>query len=97
MRIAFTLPLLMLAACNVDNDASNDQISVEFNQQRIEDAAEGAANTARDVASGIDNVAESTARAVQNEVGDVNVDVDVNRNDSTAAEGSNTSSKPPQS
>ena len=81
MRILFALPLLAAAAaCNVDNDSTNDQMTLEYNQQRIEDGARKAADAARDVASGVGNVAGSTGRAIANEVGDIDVDVDVSRN-----------------
>lgn len=80
MRIVLALPLLALAACNVNNDSANDQMTLEYNGQRIEDAASDAADTARGVASGVGNVAASTGRAIKNEVGDVDVDIDVNRN-----------------
>jgi len=83
VRPTFLLPLLALAACNVDNDAANDQVRVEYNEQKIEDAASDAARTARDVASGVGNVAAASGRAIKKEVGDIDVDVDVRR-DSTA-------------
>ena len=79
MRIFIALPLLALGACNVENDAANDQVRVEYNQQKIESAAEEAARTTRDVASSVGNVAETTGRAIKNEVGDIDVDVDVRR------------------
>jgi hypothetical protein len=83
MRIALVLalPLLTVAACSVDNDAANDQMTLEYNQQRIEDAA----RTAREVGSGLGNVAATTGRAISNEVGDIDVDVDVTRNKSVEA------------
>jgi hypothetical protein len=80
MRSVLMIPLLMTGACNVDNDTRNDQVSVEYNQQRIEDAANDAARAAKEVASGVGNVAVSTGRAVEKEVGDIDVDVDVSRN-----------------
>ena len=80
MRIIFAIPLLMTAACSVDNDSGNEQVTLEYNEQRIEDAASDVANTAREVGSGVGNVAESAGRAVKNEVGDIDVDVDVSRN-----------------
>lgn len=81
MRLAFTLPLLTLAAaCNFENDSANDQMRVEYNQQRIEDAASKTARTAQEVGSAAGNVAVTTGRAIRNEVGDVDVDVDVSRN-----------------
>jgi hypothetical protein len=82
MRILLALPLLAVAACNFDNDAANDQMTLEYNQQRIEDAARATAKGARDVARGAGNVAGETARAISNEVGDIDVDVDVSRNKS---------------
>jgi hypothetical protein len=82
MRIVFALPLLALAACNVNNDAANDSVKIEYNQQRIEDAARDAASAAKEVGSGVGNVAASTGRAIKNEVGDIDVDVDVSRNKS---------------
>ena len=80
MRLIFALPLLALAGCNVDNDSANDSVRLEYNEQRIRDAASATARTAREVGSGVGNVAVSTGRAVRNEVGDVDVDVDVSRN-----------------
>jgi hypothetical protein len=84
MRIALVLPLLalplMLAACNVDNDAGNDTMRVEYDQERIENGAAAAARTAREVGSGVGNVAASAGNAIKNEVGDIDVDLDVTRN-----------------
>lgn len=80
MRTMIAVPLVLVAACNVDNDATNDQVSVKYDQERIENAARDAGRAARDVGSGVANVAASTGRAIRNEVGDVDVDVDVRRN-----------------
>ncbi|HEX8467208.1 MAG TPA: hypothetical protein VF620_05335 [Allosphingosinicella sp.] len=79
MRLIFALPLLALAGCNVDNDSANDSVGLEYNQQRIEDAARATARTAKEVGSGIGNVAVGTGRAVKEEVGDIDVDVTRNR------------------
>ena len=70
MRIFFALPLLMVAACSVERDAQNDQVTVGFNEQRLENAA-----------SDVGNAAAGAAAAIENEVGDLDVDVDVNRNE----------------
>lgn len=69
MRIVFALPVLALVACSVDNDPANDQVTLEYNEERIEDTASDAANAA-----------ESAGAAIENEIGDLDVDVDVNRN-----------------
>jgi len=79
MRIIFTFSLLMVGACNVDNDAANDQVTVDYDQKRIERAAAATARTAKEVGSGVGNIAASTGRAIKNEVGDIDVDVDVRR------------------
>jgi hypothetical protein len=90
MRPIFALPLLVLAGCDVDSDSANDQVRLEYNQQRIEDAAAATARAAEEVGTSVGNVAVSTGRAVRDEVGDIDVDVDVNRNrsrgDATANE-----------
>jgi hypothetical protein len=79
---ALAAPLLLVGACNFQNDAANDEVRIEYNQQRIEDAAQKAGNAARDVASAAGNVAASTGAAIGNEVGDIDVDVNVSRNQS---------------
>ena len=80
MRILFVLPLLAAAACSVDNDSANDQMTLEYNQERIEDAAGDVADATENFAEGAGNVAVTTGRAIENEVGDIDVEVDINRN-----------------
>ena len=79
MRITFALPLLLLGACQVTKDDANDQVTVEYNQDLAENAAEDVANTAESIGEDIANDVERTGDKVQNQVGDVDVDVDVNR------------------
>jgi hypothetical protein len=72
MRIILALPLLAaLAACNVERDAANDSTTLEFNEERIGEAADD-----------VGNAVESAGEAIQNEVEAVDVDLDVNRNGS---------------
>ena len=80
MRKAMTLLSLMLCACSVDADNTNEQVTLEYNKTEIRKAARDASRTAREVASGVGNVAATTGRAIGNEVGDIDVDVDVRRN-----------------
>lgn len=80
MRSILLMPLLLVAACDVDSDSANDQVSVKYDQERIENSTEQAARTAKDVGSSVGNVAATTGRAIKNEVGDIDVDVDVSRN-----------------
>jgi hypothetical protein len=79
MRIILALPLLALAACNVDNDAANDKVTLKYDEQRIKNTARATARTAKEVGSAAGNVAVTTGRAIKKEVGDVDVDVDVRR------------------
>ncbi|MGE5721521.1 MAG: hypothetical protein ACM3YM_03590 [Sphingomonadales bacterium] len=58
MRIILALPLLALAACNVTKDPANGQTTYEFNQQKVETAADRAGNTAEAVATNVSDAAE---------------------------------------
>lgn len=80
MRTVFLLSLLMAGGCDVDSDATNEQVTLEYDRQKIKKTANDAAHTAKEVASGVGNVAASTGRAIKKEVGDVDVDIDVTRN-----------------
>ena len=80
MRIVYALPLLLVSACNVNNDTANDQVTLEYNEEAARDTAAAAANQAQEIGGHISNDVQEAGAAVKNEVGDVDVDVDVNRN-----------------
>ncbi len=80
MRILMSVPLLLLGACNVDRDAANDTTTVSFNEEVAANTLEDVGNTAENIGGAIANEAEQTAAKVENEVGDVDVDVNVTRN-----------------
>ena len=71
MRLLLALPLLLVAGCNVTTDDANDQTTIEFNGQRAEEAVED-----------VGNAVQGAGAAISNEVGDIDVDLDVNRNES---------------
>ena len=79
-RIALALPILLLGACQVSTDDTNDSMTVQYNQDVAENAAADIGNTAENIGGMIANDVSETADKVQNEVGDVDVDVDVSRN-----------------
>ncbi len=83
MRILLAVPLLMLGACQVSKD--DNSTTVSFNQDVAENAAADAGNFAENVGGMIANDVDRTAEKVQNEVGDVDVDVNVSRNDGNDA------------
>lgn len=76
MRIIFALPLLALAACQVTEDSANDQVTVQYNQDLAENAADDVTNGAQEAGAAIANSARDASEAIQNV--DVDVDVDTN-------------------
>ena len=83
MRILLAVPLLMLGACQVSKD--DNSTTVSFNEDVAANAAADAGNFAENVGGMIANDVEQTADKVQNEIGDVDVDVNVSRNNGNAA------------
>ena len=83
MRILFAVPILMLAACQVTKD--DNSTTVSFNQDVAENAAADAGNFAENVGGIIANDVDRTTDKVKNEVGDVDVDVNVTRDDGDRA------------
>ena len=81
MRLFALLPLLMVAGCGVDTDPRNDQVTIQYNEQRIENALDAAGNEAGRVASDVGNSIEGAGERIENEVGDIDVDLDVRRNE----------------
>ena len=74
MRIIFALPLLLAAACNVENDPANDEVTLQYNEEQAANVAEDVGNTAENIGAAIGNEAERAADKLQN----TDVDVDVN-------------------
>ena len=72
-----------LGACQVTEDKANGTTTVEFNQDVAENGAAVAVDKAQDVAGTIAADASREADKLQNKIGDVdvNVDIDTNRND----------------
>jgi hypothetical protein len=80
MRALIIAAMLVPAACNIDNDPGKDQVTVKYDEERIKKSAATAGRTAKDVATGVANVAVGTGKVIKREVGDVDVDVKVSRN-----------------
>lgn len=79
MRAILAVAVLGLSACDVASDEGNEQVTINYDRERIERTADDVRRGAEDVAAGVGNVAGQTGRAIQNEVGNIDVDVDVNR------------------
>ena len=73
MRMLIALPLLLVAACDVDRDAANDTTTIELNEAEAQNIAEDVGNTAEDIGGAIANEAEDAAAKIQNTDVDVNV------------------------
>lgn len=79
MRILIAAPLLLLGACNVERDQGNDTTTLSFNEAAAQNTLEDVGETAENIGGVIATEAEQTADKVKNEVGDVDVDVNVTR------------------
>jgi len=79
MRMLFAVPLLAAAACNVENDPANDQVTIQYNEEQAQNVAEDVGNTAQGIGQAIANEADETVDKLQNT--DVDVDVDTNTAD----------------
>ena len=77
MRILFAIPLLLLGACQVSKD--DNSTTVSFNQDVAENTAADIGNTAENIGGMIANDVDQAADKVQNKVGNVDVDVNVSR------------------
>lgn len=76
MRTIVAIPLLLLAACNVRNDAQNGQTDITIDREGIGNAADDLGNVAEDTADELDRA----GKAIGNEARKIDVDVDVRRN-----------------
>jgi starvation-inducible outer membrane lipoprotein len=88
MRAAIILPLLTLglAGCQVSTDDANDSTTVQYNQELAENVAADVSNQAVAIGGHIANDVQEAGATVKNEVGDVEVDVDVSRNGTANAD-----------
>lgn len=66
MRILLALPLLLATACNVENDPQNDEVTVEYDQNQLENTASDVGNTAENIGGAIVNEVEEAADKVDN-------------------------------
>jgi hypothetical protein len=78
VRLAFALPILALAACNVSQEGNT--VSVQYDQNTAENAAADVGNFAENVGGAIANDVEKTADKVQNTDVDVSVTNDAQSN-----------------
>lgn len=80
MRIIVALPLLLAAACSVENDDRNDAVTLNYDASAVENVADDLGNAAQDAASELGNATRSAGDAIENEIDNIDVDIDINRN-----------------
>jgi len=85
MRLVLALPIFALAACQVTEDDSNDQVTVQYNEEVAANAAEDIGNAAEEAGRAIANGAGEAVDTVRN----VDVDVDTNTADNDRTTNSN--------
>ena len=80
MRMLVLIPLVLVAACGVDNDTRNDSVTVKYDSQELSNTVGELGNAAEEAADQIGNAAVRAGDNIRNEVGDIDIDVDINRN-----------------
>ncbi len=75
MRILIAAPLLLVAACTVENDRRNGQTTIGFDEKIITNTTDEIGNAAENTASEI----ERAGQELRNDARDIDVDVDIRR------------------
>ena len=78
-------PALLLGACQVTDDKTNDQVTVSYNQDVAENAGAAALNTVDQAAGAIINDTKEAGAAVRNIDVDVSVDTKKDNNQTAPA------------
>lgn len=79
MRLLIAIPLLAAAAaCSVERDPANDQTTIRYDTQPVENVVSDLGNAAEQSISDVDNAAQRAERTLDT-LDNINVDVDVNR------------------
>ncbi len=79
MRLILIAPMALLAACQVSE--GNNSVTVAYNQDVAENAAQDVANAAQEAGQAIANGTEEAVDTAKNV--DVDVDVDTNKADNS--------------
>ena len=84
-KIVLFAPALLLGACQVTDDKGNDQVTVSYNQDVVENACAKALNTIDQAAGAIVNDTKEASAAVKNLDVDVSVDTKKNKTEPAPA------------
>jgi hypothetical protein len=68
---ALALPLLMVAACNVERDPGNDTTTLSIDENQVEQTADQAGNLVEGAAGEVQEAARNAAPAVEGAARDV--------------------------
>src|SRR5439155_9730377 len=75
MRMIVMLPLLLVAACDVQKDTKNDQVTMKLDTGTLKNKADSLGNAAERTASDVGNAAENASESLENQVHDLHVKV----------------------
>ena len=75
MRISFAFPLLLVAACSVENDPRNRQTTIGFDETIVTNTTDRLGNAAAETAAEL----EKAGRDISNEARDIDLDVNIRR------------------
>ena len=75
MRILIAAPLLLVAACSVENDPRNRQTTIGFDTNIVTNTTDRLSNAAEETAADL----ERAGQELRNDVRSIDVDVDIRR------------------
>jgi len=75
MRALIAIPLLLVAACAVENDRRNGQTTIGFDQNIITNTTDRVSNAAEETAADL----ERAGRELRNDARGIDIDVDIRR------------------
>lgn len=78
MRLLIALPLVLVAACSVERDPANDQTTIRYDSQPVENVVRDVGSAAEESISDVENAAQRAERTIDT-LDNVNIDVNVDR------------------
>ena len=75
MRVLIAVPLLLAAACSVENDPRNGQTKIGFDETVVTNTTDSLGNAVEDTAAELNRAGQE----LRNEARSIDVDVDIRR------------------
>lgn len=78
MRVAFVLPILLLAACQVSKDPNNNSMTLEYNSNAVANGTQAvtteAGKIAEDIAADVKDTGSKIKSKIEEQTADSNAD-----------------------